>query len=141
MNRWLYKLDIGKMKTIKYRQNITYDSKFLKRANSDTICDALLHTLNSFDEEKMLMLSIDKLGQHREDNEIPVSFDIGSCSLHVVHSGFQVGVETTKWNLGKVFQAIWKILHNSSARRDIYKTAIRTDLLTLPFYETLWVQD
>ena len=36
-----------------------YDPKFLKRANSDTICDALLQTLNSFDEEKMLMLSMD----------------------------------------------------------------------------------
>ena len=36
-----------------------YDSKFLKRANSDTICDALLQTLNSFDEAKMLMLSVD----------------------------------------------------------------------------------
>ena len=26
-----------------------YDSKFLKRTKSDTICDALLQTLNSFD--------------------------------------------------------------------------------------------
>ena len=61
-----------------------YDSKFLKRANSDTICDALLQTLNSFDEGKMLMLSIDsltanwvvfdKLRQHREEDEMPGFF-------------------------------------------------------------------
>ena len=36
-----------------------YDPNFLKGANSDTICDALLQTLNSFDEEKMLMLLMD----------------------------------------------------------------------------------
>ena len=95
-----------------------YDSKFLKRANSDTIFDALLQTLNSFDEGKMLMLSMDgpttnwvvfdKLRQHREENEMPVLFDIDSCSLHVVHGALQVGVEATKWNLRKVFQAMWK---------------------------------
>ena len=33
----------------------------------------------------------DKLRQHREENEMPVLFDIGSCSLHVVHGAFQVG--------------------------------------------------
>ena len=36
-----------------------YASKVLKRANPDTICDALLKTLNSFDEGKMLLLSVD----------------------------------------------------------------------------------
>ena len=65
-----------------------YDSKFLKRANTDTIYDALLQTLNSFEEGKMLMLSrdgptmnwvvFDKLSQHREENEIHVLFDIRS---------------------------------------------------------------
>ena len=100
-----------------------YDSKFLERANSDRICEALLQTLNSFEERKMLMLSLDgpatnwaifdKLRQHREENEIPVLFDIGSCSLHVVHGAFQVGVEATKWNLSNVFQAMWKIFHDS----------------------------
>ena len=36
-----------------------YDPKFLKRVNSETICDALLQMLSSFDEGKMLMLSMD----------------------------------------------------------------------------------
>ena len=45
----------------------------------------------------------DKLRQHREENEMPVLFDIGSCSLHVVHGAFQVGIEATKWNLSKKF--------------------------------------
>ena len=109
-----------------------YDPKFLKRANSDAICDALLQTLNSFDKGKILMLSMDgpmknwavfdKLRHHREENEMPVLFDIGSGSLCVVHGAFQVRVETTKWNLSKVFQAMWKALHDSCARRDVYRT-------------------
>ena len=36
-----------------------YGSKFLKGADSDTSCDALLQTLSSFDKGKMLMLSMD----------------------------------------------------------------------------------
>ena len=82
-----------------------YDSKFLKRVNSDTICDALIQTLNSFDEGKMLMLSMDgpttdlvvfdQLRKHREENEMPVLFDVGSYSLHVVQGAFQVGVKAT----------------------------------------------
>ena len=123
----------------------------MKRAKSDTICDALLQTLNSFDEGKMLMLSMDgptvnwavfdKLRQHREENGMPVLFGIGSFSPHVVHGAFQVGVEATKWNLSKVFQALWKILHDSCARRDVYKTVNRTGLFTLPFCKTRWIED
>ena len=109
-----------------------YDSKFLKRANSDAVCDALLQTLNSFDKGKMLMLPMDgpttnwavfdKLRHHREESEMPVLFDIGSGSPHVFNGAFQLEVEATKWNLSKVFQAMWKVLHDSCARRDIYKT-------------------
>ena len=118
----------------------------MKRANSDTICDALLQMLNIFDEGKMLMLSMDdpmmnwavfnKLRQHKEENKIPVLFDIDSCSLHVVHGAFQV-----EWNRSKVFLAMWKILHDSCARRDIYKTVNRIDLFPLPFCEACWVED
>ena len=70
---------------------------------------------------------------------MPVLFDIGSCSPHVVHGAFQAGIEAIKWNLS--FQAMWKILHDSCARRDVYKTANRTDSFPLPFCKTLWVED
>ena len=106
----------------------------MERANSDTICDAILQTLSNFDEGKMIMLSMDdptmswvvfeKLRQHREENEMPVLFDIGSCSLHVVHSAFQVGVEATKWNVSKVFQAMRTILHDSCAKGMFAKLSI-----------------
>ena len=90
-----------------------YESRFLKRATSDTICDALLQTLNSVDEGEVIMLSMDgpttnlvvcdKLKQHRKGNKMSVLFDIGSYSLHAVHVAFQVEVEATKWTLSKVF--------------------------------------
>ena len=67
---------------------------------------------------------------------MPVLFDIGICSLHAVHGAFQVGVEATKWNVSKVFQAMRTILHDSCARRDVYKTVNRTDLFLLPFCKT-----
>ena len=68
-------------------------------------------------------------------------FDIGICSLHVVHTAFQVGVEARKRNLGKVFQAMWKILHDSCARRDVCKTVNRTNSFQLSLCMTRWVED
>ena len=70
-----------------------------------------------------------------------VLLDIASCGLHVVHSAFQVGLEATKWNLSKVFQAMWKMLHDSCVWRDVCKTVNQTDLLPLPFCKTHWVED
>ena len=89
-----------------------YESRFLKRATSDTICDAVNLRCNTICGE-FIMLSMDgpttnlvvcdKLKQHRKGNEMFVLFDIGSYSLHAVHVAFEVGVEATKWNLSKVF--------------------------------------
>ena len=128
-----------------------FESKFLNRANSETICEALVETLKTFDESKMLMLAmdgpstnwavVDKLTSHREQNDMKSLMDVGSCGLHVIHGAFQVGVESTNWELNKIFQAMWKILHDSCARRDIYKTVNRTDLFPLPFCKTRWVED
>ena len=36
---------------------------------------------------------------------------------------------------------MWKILHDSCARRDVYKTVNRIDLSPLPFCKTRWVED
>ena len=95
----------------------------MKRASSDAICYAFIQTLNSFDEGRMLMLSMDgpmtkwgvtdKLGQQREENKMPVLLDVGSCRLQVVHGAFQAEVEVTKWNLGKVFHAMLQLLLDS----------------------------
>ena len=67
--------------------------------------------------------------------------DIGICSLHVVHTVFQVGVEATKRNLSKVFQAMRKILHDSCVRRDVCKTVNRTNSFPLPLCMTRWVEN
>ena len=73
---------------------------------------------------------------------MPILFDIGSFGFPVVHRAFQVGVEATKWNLSKVFQAMWKVLHDScAARRDVYKTVNHTDLLPFQFCKTRWIED
>ena len=95
----------------------------MKRASSDAICYAFIQTLNSFDEGRMLMLSMDgpmtkwgvtdKLGQHREENKMPVLLDVGSSRLQVVHGAFQAEVEATKWNQGKVFHAMLQLLLDS----------------------------
>ena len=52
----------------------------------------------------------------RHKEEYPPLQDIGCCGLHVLYTG----VVANSWPIEKVLGAIFKFLHNSSARRAEY---------------------
>ena len=60
------------------------------------------------------------LDELREQDELPSIINVGSCCLHVLHGPFQIGIKKVDWQLGKVMKAMWQLLHDSIARRDIY---------------------
>ena len=79
------------------------------------------------------------LNRHREEERLSTLLNLGSCELHVVyvgvggmiqishsyplplvHGGFQNGVKATDWETEKVLRAMWKIFHDSPARREMY---------------------
>ena len=60
------------------------------------------------------------LHEDRCEKDYPNIINIGSCGLHVVHGAFKSGIEATNWYLKKIMKAMWKILDDSPARRDIY---------------------
>ena len=68
-------------------------------------------------------------------------FEVDSCGLHVIHGAFQSGVKTTAWEIEKVFKGIWRLFHDSPARRDTYITINRSDQFLLMFCQTRWVED
>ena len=39
--------------------------------------------------------------------------DIGACGLHTVHNSLKEGIESSRWIVGKVKKAIWKLLNES----------------------------
>ena len=68
-------------------------------------------------------------------------FEVGSCGLHVIHGAFQSGVKTTGWEIEKIFKGMWRLFHDSPARRDTYITINRSDQFPLMFCQTRWVED
>ena len=89
----------------------------------------------------MDLAPIGKLKNHRDHNEFPQVFDVGSCGLHIVHGAFQTGVKVFGWNLDKVLKAMWRFFNDTSARRDIYIQMNNTDLFPLVFCQTRWVEE
>ena len=106
-----------------------FDSQFLKRPNAKNLFDCLMSSLKNLLLERLLQLSMDGpntnwsvlklLQEDRCEKDYPNIIDIGSYSLHVVHGAFKSGIEATNWDL-KIMKAMWKIIDDSPARRDIY---------------------
>ena len=67
------------------------------------------------------------MNTYRSENELPPFFEIGNCGLHVVYSAFKTGVIAINWKRNKVLHAIWKLLNDSPARRDVNKIVNRTN--------------
>ena len=56
-----------------------------------------------------------------KEKEHPTIISIGSHGLHVLHRAFNVGVEASGWDVGKVLKSMWRLLHYSPAGRDVFK--------------------
>ena len=66
-------------------------------------------------------------------------FEISSCGLDLVHDTFKTGSIAINWELYKVLQAIWNLLNNSPAIRNVYKTLDGTNEFPLHFCKTCCV--
>ena len=114
-----------------------FESRFLKGTNAETISQELIQSLSEMPEAKSTSISVDgpitnwsvmdKLNENMGMKmNFHLFFGIGSCGLHVVHGTFKTGVIATNWELDKALHALCKLLNDSPARRDGYKTVNRT---------------
>ena len=67
------------------------------------------------------------------ENNHPKIIDIGSCSLHVLHSTCKPGVEAADWFLNEILKGMWKIFDESPARRDTYIKICEVDEFPLRY--------
>ena len=82
-----------------------------------------------------------EIQKHCEQEELPQLIKIGSSGLHIGHGAFQTGTITTCWNIKGTLNAIYKLLHNSPARRADYISVTRSKLFSFSFCSTRWVED
>ena len=113
------------------------DSRFVFRPNADNLHDELHNALQSLPEKNMLQLSMDGpntnwkvfelLFSYRNEKEWSNLLNLGSCGLHIVHGAFQTGIKATNWEVEKVLKAMFKLFHDSPARRDLYIKIMTSD--------------
>ena len=106
------------------------DSQFFNHPNSTNIVQGIESTIKPLHKQKMTGLGMDgpttnwavlKLIQEdRKELEFPLVENIGSCGLHVVPGALQTVVTESSWPLKKVLKAMWQVLHDSPARKDVF---------------------
>ena len=82
-----------------------------------------------------------EIQNHREQEELQQLINIGSCGLHIIHGAFQTGATTTCWNIKGTLKAIYKLLHDSPARRADYIIVTGSTLFPFSFCVARWVKD
>ena len=111
------------------------------RPNADNLHDELHNALQSLPEKNMLQMSMDGpntnwkvfelLFSYRNEKEWSNLLNLGSCGLHIVHGAFQTGIKATNWEVEKVLKAMFKLFHDSPARRDLYIKLTKNEKFSL----------
>ena len=107
--------------------------------------------MKELNKGQLLQISVDgpsvnraflkEIEKHREQEELPQLINIGSCCLHIIRGAFQTGATTTCWNIKGTLKAIYKLLHDSPARRANYISVTGSTLFPFSFCATRWVED
>ena len=128
-----------------------FTSRMLLRPNAQNITDELFLSIKLLDRSKFLHLAMDGPSTNwavldlvdgiLEDGGLTKTLNIGSCSLHILHGAFGTGIQSTSWKLGKLMKAMFKILDQSPARRDVYLKEGTSEKFPQSFSETRWIED
>ena len=118
---------------------------FYLHANQDTLYQSITRNIDGLPKTNINQLSMDGpnanwqclrnlLQQGRKMmNQLT---EIGSCSLHIVSASLNAGINASDWEVNEVMKAMWKILSNSPAWRDIYLKSSISEKLPLRFCST-----
>ena len=98
--------------------------------NAENIENEIYAALKPVSEEKLIQLSMggsnsngkvfDLLKRYREEAERSPFLNLGSSLLHIVHGAFQTRNKATD---SEIIKAMWKILDNSLAQRELFVRA------------------
>ena len=118
------------------------DSAFLGHAEASHIEDEILQYIdrNNVKLENLLQCSMDgpavnnafllKLNARLQSQKLPPLVDLGTCSLHPVHTAFRKAVEALPFDVEQFATDIYQWFKMSSARREDYQM-VQKELLDL----------
>ena len=73
------------------------------------------------------------LFSYRNEKEWSNLLNLGSFGVHSVHGTFRTDIKTTNWEVEKVLKAMFKLFHDSPARRDLYIQVTENDKFPLRY--------
>ena len=85
--------------------------------------------------------SYNEVVKNREEMELHLLINIGSCGLHIIHGSFETGIEVTDWNIQATAKGVFEILHDSPARRADYISVSGSNIFPLFFCATRLVEN
>ena len=107
-----------------------FDSEFMYCVNQDNLYQSITRSIEDLPETNMNQISTDALNANwavlrkfivaREENDEAKLAEIGSCSLHILSGSLNAAVNASDWKVHEVMKAMWKILSDSPALRDIH---------------------
>ena len=99
--------------------------------------------MSTLDPNKMIQVStdgpstnwkfIESLRRYRLENEKSQMTEIGSCGLHFIHGAYKTSAESTNWELKKILQGTFTLLHDLPAGRDDYISLTGSNTFSLFF--------
>ena len=100
-------------------------SQFLLRPNAQNLFEAIIASIAGLDKSKLIQLTMDGPTVHWNVLELlddyllekgdKKSFNIGSCSQHIIHGSFQTGVTQTKWEINQMLKGLFWLHYESPA--------------------------
>jgi len=71
----------------------------------------------------------------------PVLFDIGTCSLHVVHGAYKTAHNAVDWKVHIFLRALCYLFKDFPSRRSDYIAATKLSIFPLRFCAIRWVEN
>ncbi|XP_070176232.1 uncharacterized protein [Littorina saxatilis] len=109
-------------------------SKFLGHATADILYSELEECCEILGKESIVQLSMDgpnvnwsTFGKLCKDIDTSTQtkkqlYNVGSCGLHTLHNAFKNGYDKTGWDLDKSLSSMYKLFHDTPARREDFVT-------------------
>ena len=128
-----------------------WTSLFLGHTQCDDLVAAFHNCPNELEETNVIQISMDgpntslkslsEVQNGRQKNKLSSLIDIGSCNLHLIHGTFKIGSEKSSWDFHKILKGAFKLLNDSSARREDYFNLTGSDKYPLQFCGARWVDN
>ena len=80
------------------------------------------------------------MAEKRETEALSPLVDTGTCGLNTVHNSSKAGIKSSRWIVGKLMKAMWKLRNESPVLKEKYVALAETNLFPLPFCGHRWCE-